>query len=51
VPHPSGLRVRVFLRCAILCNGITDEGISTSSPLVVTAGAPCWGRGVREIAL
>jgi hypothetical protein len=51
VPHPSVLRVRVFLRCALPYDGITDEAICTLLLLVVTGGDRFWGRGVRAIAL
>src|SRR5229473_3390011 len=35
VPHPSVLRVRVFLRCATRYDAITDEGICTLLPSAV----------------
>ena len=51
MPHPSVLRVRVFLRCATLYDGITDEAICTLLPSVVTGDALFWERGVRAIVL
>src|SRR5713101_6415094 len=42
-------RVRVFLRCVTLRGAITDAEISTSSPSVVTAGAPFSERGAHGI--
>jgi len=50
VPHPSVLRVRVFLRCAFLYDAITGGAISTLLLLVVSGGAHSSGRGVRGIA-
>src|SRR6267378_2327222 len=50
VPHPSVLRVRVFLRCATLYDAITDEATCTLLPSVVTGDAHSSGRGTHAIA-
>jgi hypothetical protein len=50
VPHPSGLRVRVFLRCAILCGAITDWEIFTSLRLVVIGDVRFSEHGVPATA-
>ena len=51
MPHPSGLRVRVFLRCVTRCDAITGETISTLLLSVATADGRFSGGGGRGIVL
>ena len=48
MPHPSDLRVRVFLPCTTLCDAITGGVISILSPSVVIAAVPFSERGEKE---
>ena len=45
VPHPSGLRVRVFLRCVILFGDITAVATCILLPSVVIGAIHFWGHG------